>query len=666
MTPARPAPARRWLALPLVRALLAWAVSSAVLLAATGTYLDRLQEREEAAAVRQAQADASTAEQTFLRTVEAVRSVLGWVELWQTLADRGDVTGAEAVEAELRRMVAAGRLGLVQVRITGDNGYVSWSTASETVGVWGGDREQFLVHVGETPPPGLFIGAPVAGRRTGLVSVRFSQRIFHADGAPAGVAAVHINAATLSLTLGGANPSPHQLVTLRRLDDGVLLAHSVSAAQHLAREPDADHPAVLAAREAPVGILRYASGADGRAVLAAYRVPEGLPVVVQSVLDAEAAMAGFSRAVRNTLAALGVAVLAGLAVAIAWASRSESLQALRDSEARLQDSEARFRLLAEHSGDVVTLNGLDGTRRYVSPAAEAVLGWRPDDLTAVTVRDAVHPDDRAWVDAALEALRAGKPTASATYRFRRADGGWLWVEVNARVYHAPDGSPAGYVAVIRNASERKRAERQLLDAYEEMETLASTDPLTGLANRRRFTTRLDDEWRRCAREEQPLSLLIADVDRFKRFNDRYGHPAGDRCLQGVAAALGEAARRPGDLAARLGGEEFALIMPNTDEAGARHVAERFRQALRAKAMPHDDNDGRGTVTASVGLATVLPKPLDGPRAPEGALSAADAALYAAKAAGRDRVVAHAPSPRTDVAAGSGRIGGARPRPASRA
>ncbi|WBV45092.1 diguanylate cyclase domain-containing protein [Pseudoroseomonas cervicalis] len=319
------------------------------------------------------------------------------------------------------------------------------------------------------------------------------------------------------------------------------------------------------------------------------------------------------------------------------------------AEAALRESEARFRLIAENSGDVVALCDMDGRRRYVSPASERVLGYRPEALADRLVGEFVHPDDQDWVEAAAAALRSGDPEASATYRFRRPDESWLWVDVRARSHADPaTGRPIGYVAVMRDATEAKAAEARLLEALERMEEMATTDALTGLANRRRFEEALALEWRRCAREGLPLSVLLLDADRFKRFNDRYGHPAGDECLRLVAASLAGVARRPGDVAARHGGEEFALLMPKTDAAGAALLAERVRAAVAEAKRPHLGNPPAGIVTVSIGVATTQPVPETGPAGPgilsgaDALLSAADRALYAAKMGGRNRICVASP------------------------
>jgi diguanylate cyclase (GGDEF)-like protein len=168
--------------------------------------------------------------------------------------------------------------------------------------------------------------------------------------------------------------------------------------------------------------------------------------------------------------------------------------------------------------------------------------------------------------------------------------------------------------------------------------LVREDALTGVANRRRFDEALDEEWRRAVRARTPLALILVDVDFFKAFNDRLGHPAGDACLQDVARAVREASHRAGELVARYGGEEFAVLLPGASSAGARAVAENLRQKVEALGVPHPDSAAAPCVTVSAGVAWAEPVAED--RA--GSLvAAADRALYAAKQAGRNRVEAAA-------------------------
>lgn len=204
-----------------------------------------------------------------------------------------------------------------------------------------------------------------------------------------------------------------------------------------------------------------------------------------------------------------------------------------------------------------------------------------------------------------------------------------------------DGEGGGGRAalLLRDVTARDRMERELRRTHEalreanaELERLANTDPLTGLANRRRFLERLDGEIERADRYERPLSLILLDLDRFKAVNDTHGHAAGDDVLRDAARVL-RAVSREVDLPARIGGEEMTLLLPETDRRGARAVAERIRSAIeRARHAAPDGDPFR--VTASLGVASA------GPGARTGAelLQRADEALYRAKEAGRNRVV----------------------------
>jgi PAS domain S-box-containing protein len=185
----------------------------------------------------------------------------------------------------------------------------------------------------------------------------------------------------------------------------------------------------------------------------------------------------------------------------------------RRTKAALRESEARLGLLAENSGVVVALSDLDGTRRYVSPAAERVLGWRAEELVGQAALELGHPDDLPALHDAAQALLGAAGQSSATYRLRRPDGSWLWVDEQSRL--RSDGDAEGVrdcVVVLRDASERKAVELKLLDALDRMERMASTDGLTGLANRRQLDASADREWRRCAREHLPLSILLVAAD----------------------------------------------------------------------------------------------------------------------------------------------------------
>lgn len=201
-----------------------------------------------------------------------------------------------------------------------------------------------------------------------------------------------------------------------------------------------------------------------------------------------------------------------------------------------------------------------------------------------------------------------------------------YLAIDAGPIYAVDGQLIAVIETLRDVTEQKLAQTAL-------ERLATLDGLTGIANRRSFDERLQHEWTRASRANSPLSLIMADVDFFKRYNDSYGHQRGDECLKTVSAVLQRLAFRSSDLAARYGGEEFAVILPCTPAEGACEVAERIRTEVEAASMPHADSEVAPCVTLSLGVATVFPC-ADGH---SGSLVLrADRALYQAKEAGRNR------------------------------
>lgn len=176
---------------------------------------------------------------------------------------------------------------------------------------------------------------------------------------------------------------------------------------------------------------------------------------------------------------------------------------------------------------------------------------------------------------------------------------------------------------------------QLALANRELEQLANADGLTAIANRRHFDLTLEREWKRLTREKQPISLLLGDIDYFKRYNDTYGHQAGDECLRQVCQAFHLSIKRPSDLAARYGGEEIAAILPNTDSIGAMHIGREIRRRLLELGIEHSASPIAGIVTVSLGVATLIPTTLTKPTL---LVNQADTALYKAKKLGRDRMV----------------------------
>ena len=309
--------------------------------------------------------------------------------------------------------------------------------------------------------------------------------------------------------------------------------------------------------------------------------------------------------------------------------RDDELERLRariaELEAALARDKAIFEAVFANIPASFYVKDLDNRYLYGSPHGFAWFGVDGKNAIGKTDPEVFPPelakrfiasDRRVLEQKSIEAISHAVPTVGGPRHF----AGVRFVIPGA------DGEPIGICGFAIDVTER-------IELAEQLAKLATTDGLTGLANRRRFDEHLATEVARAARSGEPLSLVLCDVDNFKRYNDLYGHPRGDGCLIAVAKVLDGLVRRPADLAARYGGEEFALVLPNTNEEGAALVASRLREVVRELKMDHDGNEGRGMVTVSAGVATVI-----GAWTPAELIALADRALYEAKAGGRDRHV----------------------------
>lgn len=325
---------------------------------------------------------------------------------------------------------------------------------------------------------------------------------------------------------------------------------------------------------------------------------------------------------------IGLLLITILILALLGYRLADQVRGRTEAENELQKREAEFRLLAESAADVVERFAADGTRLYVSPAITRLLGRTPEELAGGNVYGAVHEDDRHLVLAAANRLKSRVSVAeTVAVRVNHRDGRELWVETSIR----PSGDGTA-VAITRDISDRKLLERKL-------EELATLDGLTGLANRRAFDLAIGEEVERSLRSGRPLGLLMIDADQFKRFNDDYGHLAGDVCLKSIATVVQMAARRPGDLAARYGGEEMALLLPDTSLHSARLIAANLCRQVEALRIPHARNLPWKMATISVGVAVIDPDARLHGYTSEWLISTADLALYDAKAQGRNQAIA---------------------------
>jgi diguanylate cyclase (GGDEF)-like protein len=246
--------------------------------------------------------------------------------------------------------------------------------------------------------------------------------------------------------------------------------------------------------------------------------------------------------------------------------------------------------------------------------------------------DLIHPDDRAGVKSATTRINGVDSVSTVVFRHYRGDGTLAWVESKFKLAsEIRDPARTEYLCVIRDVTERKRMEDELTQLNHRLTQLAATDGLTGLTNRRTFDGILRRQYETC----EQISVLLLDIDHFKGYNDTYGHQAGDRCLQAVAKAIGDATTNASGLSARYGGEEFVVVLPNRSEDAALKVAEAIRLTVRALGIPNSASH-RGYVTLSAGVAARTRTTFD-----QAALvGEADTALYEAKRLGRNRSIVY--------------------------
>ena len=271
--------------------------------------------------------------------------------------------------------------------------------------------------------------------------------------------------------------------------------------------------------------------------------------------------------------------------------------------------------------------GMQAVRRVNASLTQVVEG--SEALAEGNLDHEVPPGEVAETQRVAMSLNTMASSLRESIRSLRASNAAVSEEVAQRTWELQGANQR----LEEEIALRRRAEEELLQSNAELQVLAHTDRLTGVANRNQLDHQLAMEWQRHRREQKPIALLMIDADHFKAYNDCFGHLAGDRCLIRIAEVVQRTCSRPGDLLARFGGEEFVLLLPNTDCPGAITVAERVQEALEHQAIPHPKAVVAGRVSVSIGIASQIP---DTYNTPQDLLASADAALYRAKAGGRNR------------------------------
>jgi diguanylate cyclase (GGDEF)-like protein/PAS domain S-box-containing protein len=526
----------------------------------------------------------------------------------------------ENIKAYLRTR----RQGLPQVSefgILDDKG--NWKSSSLNALPTSNEAESswFTIHQ-DIEDSAMQISAPLHLRGMERWTVIVSRRINQEDGGFGGVAFAAIDLNFFTQYYKTFDVGKHGSIALFRTD-GKLLAHSRSTDIGV----DLSNTALFKTNLAlsPRDTMRTVSPLDDVMRFLAYEQCQNYFMLITVAESEDEVLAPWRADVRSdalfAAGFFGVVALFALALGAQFKHRHRI-------EKQLRDREARYRVLAENAGDVVMQFERRGTFTYVSPAAERVLGWTEQALIGKRCVEFVHPEDMAGVNRAFSELRDHAASKTITYRMLKADLSHVWVETHFRRTTPDSADGLEIVAGLRDVTERQAMEAELRTLNKKLSSLATTDGLTGLANRRAF-----DQFLRSHEGEDNIALLMIDIDRFKQYNDRFGHLRGDECLRTVADVIGALVRDANGFAARYGGEEFAIVLPQTSEAQAILTASAIHDCIRDLAIANPASEFEW-VTLSIGIAHKGDRRSDALEV----LRDADLALYQAKRCGRNRTV----------------------------
>lgn len=271
---------------------------------------------------------------------------------------------------------------------------------------------------------------------------------------------------------------------------------------------------------------------------------------------------------------------------------------------------------------------------YIGPQIESLLGWTTDSwVSAEDWAARIHEDERNQIVSFCVAQSQAGIDHEADYRAITKDGRYVWMRDVVHVERNAQGEVESLIGFMFDISERKNNEEALVGLQQELEALSYKDGLTGIANRRMFDSVMEVEWRQAVVNQHPLSLILLDIDFFKQYNDHFGHLAGDECLKRVTHILTTSGTRLRDFFARFGGEEFVLVLPETNEEEAKKVAERCRNLIFQEKIQHPKSSIDTALTISLGVGTIIPTSNDDPLS---FIDMVDKRLYQAKNDGRNR------------------------------
>ena len=488
------------------------------------------------------------------------------------------------------------------------------------------DRSYFAYHR-DTPDNAIRISEPIQSRfddRSSMIVL--SKRITKLDGSFGGVVVSAIDKDYFNGFYRTFQLGPDGGISLIRNDGSLLMRWPVSDRSTNLSKTDLFTKHL---KRSPVGYYKITSPFDGIVKHLGYEQTSNYPMVVTVAMSEDWLLSEWWKGLRTDAIVAGVLLCMILMLAAVLALQFRFRNKI---ERTLREREAHYRLLADNIADIIIVIDARSMLRYVSRSVEPVLGLQAKDLIGKSCFALVPPEDRESVMQATTQLGSIGSVSTVVFRHYRGDGTLAWVESKFKLAsETSDAAGKEFLCVIRDVTERKRMEDELTQLNRRLTQLAATDGLTGLTNRRTFDSFLRREYEAC----EEIAVLLFDIDNFKGYNDTYGHQAGDRCLQAVAKAIGDATGSTSGLSARYGGEEFAIVLPNSTEDTALKIAEAIRLTVRALGISNTASS-RGYITISVGVAAKTRATID-----EAALvGEADTALYEAKRLGRNRSVVY--------------------------
>lgn len=477
------------------------------------------------------------------------------------------------------------------------------------------------------------VGWPLTLGESGRQMIPVSHRLVDRNGEFAGFAVVLLQAEYFRDFYDRVINGSELRIGMFHRDGTVLILHP----SPLAERPTSQHElsALFTAKAADT--LLVSSPVDGQDRIAAFRNMDMYPVTMAASYSYAAFIEDLLPAFRRNailfLIFTGGVILAWVLIDRALRVAVKAREATTGAQRRQQETLQLCHAIAHNlpNGRVFVIE-----RGYRYAFVEGRLwqdhpDYNPQAMVGKTIREVFPADHAARLESLVDAALAG----------REGEQEVIFQQRVFKAFATPLRNESGQVRrcllLTQEITRLKDDQKALETLNRELDRLARTDSLLGIANRRELDRHLESEWSRGSREEHPLSLLLVDVDCFKHYNDVHGHPAGDAALQQVASVLSEAIRRPGDLAARYGGEEMAVLLPHTEMDGALNVAQRIHELLTERNIPFAASPVSDRVTVSIGVASMLP--VTG-QASQQLIDRADQALYWAKASGRSRTEAY--------------------------